>query len=227
MLSVGLKKQEVDVELQKRGSARTTKNLYTPAFPVRRQSSLYPTNQDNDAPMEHNFVIVGDPGITFTTMLNQLGAYVQSVDLTRAPVHIVCGMRLVQINQTKVTDMQYQDIIDMYNEAINSNQPMTLRLLEVPWDNNGEHNLELCPDVAEALKWKQEMEDEHWNKSLKARAVVLIDGLQFQIFIIIVIFFDLSIFYIEWNQTGDPPLWLDLLSWIVMLIYLIEICVRM
>jgi len=214
-------KKEFMVELQTREESvqNSGKRISTPAVPFRRQSSLYTatSHQDEEAAMEQLFVIFGDPGIVFSTMLNQLGAYVQTVDVSKAPVHITRGMRLAQINQTVVMDMQYHDIRKIYAEAVNSQKPMRLKLLDVPAKKDGGQVLTVCPDVVEAVAWKRKMEDEHWNKSLKARAVVLVDGLRFQIFIICVIIFDLVMFFIEWNDQGDPPLWLIICSWIVWL----------
>jgi len=208
--------------LQKSGNA-----LAAPVIPFRRQSSLYtPSHQDEEAAIEHVFVIFGDPGIVFNTMLNQLGAYVQSMDLSKAPVHITRGMRLAQINQTVVLDMQYHDIREIYAAAVNAKKSMTLKLLDVPSKKDSGDTLAVCQDVVEAVEWKRKMEDEHWNKSLKARAVVLVDGLRFQIFIILVIIFDLVTFFLELN-VDKPAQWLVICSWIVMAIYVIEISVRM
>jgi len=223
-------KKDFVVELQSREESfqKSGSALTAPAVPFRRQSSLYtPSNhKDEETDIEHIFVIFGDPGIVFSTMLNQLGAYVQSMDLSKAPVHITRGMRLAQINQTVVMDMQYHDIREIYSEAVNSKKPMRLKLLDMPSKKDGELDLTVCPDVVEAVAWKRKMEDEHWNKSLKARAVVLVDGLRFQVFIICVIIFDLVMFFMEWNDE-TPPLWLTICSWSVMAIYLIEISVRM
>lgn len=217
--------------------------LIVPDAPLRRKSSL--TNDEEGCEVrEHNFEIIGDPGIVFTNGLGNLNAYVKSINFTKAPAQITIGMQLLRVNNTELEDMEFYRIIELYQMAVKAEEPMTLILVDVPPDKMTIQDLSSCPDVREAVVWKSKMEDEHWNKSLKARAVVFVDGLKFQLFIILVILFDFTLFMVETfainhntpAPTGAPgeatndrhvvPSWIIACTWIVLAIYVIEICVR-
>lgn len=195
-----------------------------PAMPLRRQSSLLMPG-DNSCPREHVFVIKDDPGLTFAPMLDGKNAYVKTVDSSKSPAQLTTGMRLIRINRHSVNDMEFERIMELYDQAKYGSKPMNIKLVTSATSTKDER-LSTCRDVIEALAWKKKMEGDHWNSSLKARAVVFVDGLKFQIFILLIIFFDLTLFFIEINE-DKIELWITICSWIVMLFYIIEISIRM
>jgi len=221
----------VEVELteprDKEMSYRGSDKLSIPVKPLRRQSSLIMVDDgDQNTVREHRFEIIGDPGIAYTPGPNNINAYVHSIDFCKAPVQITIGMQLIRINNTELKDIGFDKIDDLYQTALNSENPMVIILVE-PSRQENIYDLQSCPDVKVAEKWKTDMENEHWNKSLKARAVVFVDGLKFQIFIIFIILFDFTLFLVESYAIEPPtPAWIIDCTWVVMSIYMIEICVR-
>ena len=67
-------------------------------------------------------------------------------------MHITQGMQLLWINQTKVTDMCFDEINKIYSEAVNSPKPMKLGLLEGRAGMFYGSELNCCPDVTEAME---------------------------------------------------------------------------
>jgi len=207
-------------------SHRLSNRLSIPVTPLRRQSSLIMFDDgDKNAVREHRFEILGDPGIAYTPGPSNTNAYVHSIDFCKAPVQITIGMQLIRLNNTELKNIGFDQIDELYQTAVNSENPMVIILVE-PSRQENIYDLQSCPDVRVAEKWKTDMENEHWNKSLKARAVVFVDGLKFQIFIIFVILFDFILFLVEENSEIEPRDWIPYSTWVVMVIYIIEICVR-
>jgi len=164
-----------------------------------------------------------DPGLEFVAMLNNKNACINKVDWSKSPADVKEGMRLVMIDNLNVLGLPYQIIMEHYHSAIRSlSEPTTLVLAEDPATA-----LHTSADVAHALVWKEKMESENYNDSLHVRAREFIDGLRFQIFMMLIIFFDfIMILFDSQNIYQFSPTWVRVFSWIILGIYIFEISVR-
>jgi len=133
-----------------------------------------------------------DPGLEWMAMMNDRNACVSKVDWSKSPLNVKVGMRLVKIDNLIVQDQPFEKIMCCYNSAIKAtSEPATLVFAD------GAKNLNVSADVASALVWKKTMEMENYNSNLRNRAVLFVDGLHFQCFMLIVIGTDFSMICID------------------------------
>jgi len=163
-----------------------------------------------------------DPGLEWMAMMNDRNACVSKVDWSKSPLNVKVGMRLVKIDNLIVQDQPFEKIMCCYNSAIKAtSEPATLVFAD------GAKNLNVSADVASALVWKKTMEMENYNSNLRNRAVLFVDGLHFQCFMLIVIGTDFSMICIDhshWNSF--PLLWIQVVYWVILSIYALEILAR-
>jgi len=113
--------------------------------------------------------------------------------------------------------------MSFYKSAIQAtSEPTTLVFADDP-----ARALETSADVASALVWKQKMEFENYNSDMHTKAIRAIDGLCFQSFMLLVICGDFSLIYFDLHEVNKlPPLWLQVIFWVIMGVYVGEISVR-
>jgi len=172
----------------------------------------------------YEFDLVGDPGLELIPMLNNKNACVRNIDHTKAPPNIHSGMRVHSINGERVDGKSFDEIIKRWKIALVATDPIHLVLVD-----HGDQTLTKSADVAQAVEWKKQMERQNYNQSLRNRALLLVDSLYFQIFIVICIGIDMAIIIIAPPWAADDeeePGWINTVSWIVLVIYMLELAIR-
>jgi len=164
-----------------------------------------------------------DPGLEWIAMMNNRNACVCKVDWSKSPLNVKVGMRLVMIDNLSVQDQPFDKIMGFYNSAIEAtSEPTTLVFADDP-----AKNLAVSADVASALVWKQKMEAENYNSNLHNRAILFVDGLYFQSFMLLIICWDFSMMYFDSNEFDRlPMLWVQVIFWVILGIYIFEIALR-
>jgi len=191
---------------------------------IKRHSSTSAELKISTRESQYEIVIdSADPGLEFVSMLNNKNACVNKVDWSRSPLNVKEGMRLVMIDNLNVKDLPFKKIMEHYTAAIQAlSEPTSLVLADDPATG-----LKTSSDVAQALVWKKRMESENYNDSIHVRAMEFIDGLSFQIFMLMVILWDfLMILFDSKNVYELPSTWVLAFSWIILGIYMFEISVR-
>jgi len=163
-----------------------------------------------------------DPGLEWMAMMDDRNACVSKVDWSKSPLNVKVGMRLVKIDNLIVQDQPFDKIMSYYYSAIKAtSEPTTLVFAD------GAKNLKVSADVASALVWKKTMETENYNSDLRNKAVLFVDGLYCQCFMLIVICTDFSMIYFDHSDYNSfPVLWIQVVVWVILSIYVLEVWVR-